>query len=98
MVYCDKFAPIEKKDAISQFNQLLIEQGKTHEEQVLSIKYPGLQPTEFETPEEGFRLVLESMNRDPPAISGAPVFYLPEAWFLGYLEAKLYSEYSYIES
>ncbi len=78
MVYCNKFAPQEKKDPISEFDQLLMEQGKVHEDQVLKEKYPGLEKAKFETLEDGFKLVLEAMEKGSTAISGAPVFYLPQ--------------------
>ena len=50
MVYCEKFAPPEKKDPLTEFDQLLMEQGKVHENQVLKEKYPGLEKAQFESP------------------------------------------------
>jgi predicted RecB family nuclease len=78
MVYCEKFAPPDKKDPLTEFDQLLMEEGKNHENQVLKEKYPGLKKAQFETLEEGFKLVLEAMKRGSNAISGAPIFYLPQ--------------------
>jgi uncharacterized protein len=78
MVYCNNFVSPEMKDPISEYGQLLMKEGKIHEGQVLAEKYPGLKPTEFVTPEAGFRLVLEAMQKGIEAVTNAPVFYLPE--------------------
>lgn len=78
MVYCNKFAPIEKRDKLSEFDQFIMKQGKVHEDQVLKDKYPRLEREKFETPEEGFKLVLQAMAKGATAISGAPVFFLPQ--------------------
>jgi uncharacterized protein len=103
MVYCEKFAPPEKKDALSEFDQLLMEQGKVHEDKVLKDKYPGLEKAKFETLEAGFKLVLEAMKKGFTAISGAPVFYLPQGLtgVVDVLEKRtsapsLFGEYHYI--
>ncbi|GAI08974.1 unnamed protein product, partial [marine sediment metagenome] len=39
MVYCGKFGPEGKKDAITQYQELLFDQGKTHEIQVIKTTY-----------------------------------------------------------
>ncbi|MGH8573726.1 MAG: hypothetical protein ACREX8_14305, partial [Gammaproteobacteria bacterium] len=77
-VWCDRFAPPEAKDYADEFTKLLFEQGREHEARVLSERFPNAQQVKYETPEEGFRLVLESMARGAPAIHGGPAFYLPE--------------------
>ena len=78
MIFCEKFVSSEKKDPLSEFDQLLMAEGKVHEGQVLEEKYPGLEKAKFETLEDGFKLVLEAMKKGSSAISGAPVFYLPQ--------------------
>jgi len=78
MVYCEKYGPIERKDPDSQYNDLLFEQGRTHEKQVVETNYPEAEKLEFATPVEGFKLLLEGMARGSKALCGLPAFYLPE--------------------
>jgi len=78
MVYCNKFAPEEKKDLLPEYNKLLFEQGKAHEDQVIAANYPGVEKVPFKTLEEGFRSLLQGMSDGAKVICGAPVFYLPE--------------------
>jgi uncharacterized protein len=103
MFHCNKFAPPENKDPISEFDQLLMQQGIAHEDQVLKERYPGLEKAKFETLEEGFKLVLEAMKKGSKAISGAPVFYLPQG-LMGIADAlekktsapSIFGKYHYI--
>jgi predicted RecB family nuclease len=78
MLYCEKFVSENEKDPLSEFDQLLMAEGKVHEDQVLKEKFPGLEKTKFKTLEDGFKLSLEAMKKGSRAISGAPVFYLPQ--------------------
>jgi uncharacterized protein len=78
IVYCNIFAPEKKKDPLPEYERLLFEQGKLHEEQVIATNYPGVQKVSFKTPQQGFKLLLEEMRRGVSVICGAPVFYLPE--------------------
>ena len=78
MVYCDKFGPEDKKDAITQYQELLFEQGKNHEIQVIEDTYPEAEALEYETPEEGFKMLLGEMNKGVKILCGLPAFYLPE--------------------
>ena len=78
MVHCDKFAPEDKKDTLTQYQQLLFDQGSTHETQVIETTYPEAEKLEYETPEEGFRMLLEGMNEGLGVLCGLPAFYLPE--------------------
>ena len=78
MIYCDKFGPEDKKDTITQYQELLFDQGKTHEIQVIETTYPETEKLEYETPEQGFKLLLEEMNKGVNILCGLPAFYLPE--------------------
>ena len=78
MVHCEKFGPEEMKDALTQYQQLLFDQGRTHEAHVIETAYPEAEKLTFETPEEGFRMLLEGMNEGVGVVCGLPVFYLPE--------------------
>ena len=78
MVHCDKFAPQEKKDPLNEYDQLLFDQGKTHENQVISTSYPGLKKVKYESLEEGFKLLLIEMKTGASVVCGLPVFYKPE--------------------
>jgi len=78
MVYCEKFRPEDKKDALTQYQRMLFDQGRAHELQVIETKYPEAEKLEYETPEEGFRMLLEGMNEGVKVLCGLPAFYLPE--------------------
>lgn len=77
-VWCDLHAPEEAKDPISEYLKLLMEQGKNHEEQTVASLYPEAEKVTYVKPEEGFRIVLESMRDGVAAVHNAPIFYLPE--------------------
>jgi len=76
--WCEIHAPEEEKDPIDHFRRLLFEQGRRHEAELLQDLYPDIEPISWDTPEEGFRYVLEFMASGGSALGGAPLFYLPE--------------------
>ncbi|AMM40833.1 RecB family nuclease [Candidatus Desulfofervidus auxilii] len=78
MVHCEKFGPEDKKDPLTQYQEMLFDQGKMHETQVIEIKYPEAEKLEYETLEEGFRMLLEGMRKGVRVLCGLPAFYLPE--------------------
>jgi uncharacterized protein len=78
MVYCEKFGPEDKKDPLTRYDELLFEQGKAHETQVIRERYPEAKKLEYKTSEEGFRMLLEGMKRGSVVLCGLPAFYLPE--------------------
>lgn len=78
MVYCEKFGPEDKKDQLTQYQKMLFEQGKNHETQVIETEYPEAEKLEYKTLEEGFRMLLEGMNKGVRVLCGLPAFYLPE--------------------
>lgn len=78
-IHCDKFVSEKEKDNISNYQKLLFQRGKEHETQTVQNKYPGIVPIPFTTPEEGFKLALESMFSGTNVLHGMPVFYLPES-------------------
>lgn len=77
-VWCDLHAPEEAKEPISEYQKLLMEQGKRHEEQTVASSYPEAEKIIYVTPEEGFRIILELMRDGVAAMHNAPIFYLPE--------------------
>jgi len=79
MVYCNKFGPGEKKDPENEYTNLLFEQGKAHEKQVIESNYPGLKPIKYTSLREGFNVLLEAMAQGVRVVTEMPVFYLPEA-------------------
>lgn len=78
MVHCEKFGPKDKKDALTQYQEMLFDQGRMHETKVIETEYPEAEKLEYETPEEGFRMLLEGMNKGVKVLCGLPAFYLPE--------------------
>ncbi len=84
-IYCNKFVPENEKDTKSEYQQLLFERGNEHETQTVQAKYPDMEPISFATPQEGFKMVLESMAKGSKVMHGMPVFYLPEG-LVGYAD------------
>jgi len=78
MIYCERFVAEDEKDAPSPYRELLLERGIEHERRVIERTCPGYRPPVFETPEKGFRILLEEMARGAPVIGGLPLFSLPE--------------------
>jgi len=78
MLYCDHFAPEEKKDPITEFMKLLFEQGRNHEKKYVTEIYPDMVPIKFVDPREGFLKMLEAMRGGVWAMHGMPIFYLKE--------------------
>ncbi len=78
MVHCQKFGPEDKKDALTQYQKLLFDQGISHEAQAIEAIYPDAEKLEYETPEEGFRLLLEGMSQSVRVLCRLPAFYLPQ--------------------
>jgi len=84
-IHCDKFVSEKEKDSISEYQKLLFKRGREHEVQTIQKKYPEIVPIPFTTPEEGFKLALESMFSGSNVLHGMPVFYLPES-LLGFVD------------
>ncbi len=78
MVYCDKFAPQDKKDPINEYDKLLLEQGKKHEKDTIASNYPELKPVQYKSLEEGFMMLLLEMKKGSQVMCGMPAFYKPE--------------------
>jgi uncharacterized protein len=78
MVYCDKFAPKDKKDPQTEHQKYLMELGLKHEKNIISSSYPDAEKFTYTSAEEGFKQVISGMNSGVRAISGAPIIYLPE--------------------
>ena len=78
MIYCDYFAPEDKKDPITEFMKLLFEQGKTHEKKYVTETYPKMVPIKFATPQEGFWKLLEAMRDGVAVMYRMPIFYLKD--------------------
>lgn len=77
-IWCDLNAPEEEKDPLSEYGRFLLEQGQQHEEKTVIAAYPEMKKISYITPEEGFRIVLESMRDGIKAMHNMPIFYLPE--------------------
>ncbi len=77
-IHCEKFVSSEKKDSMSPYRELLLARGLEHEHRTIARKYPQCRPINFETPEAGFRTILEEMAKGTDVICGLPLFFLPE--------------------
>ena len=77
-IFCETFVSSEKKEPISPYRELLFERGREHERRVIEKAFPSCRRFHYETPEEGFRRLLDEMASGAEVISGPPLFYLPE--------------------
>lgn len=77
-IWCDLNAPEKAKDPLSEFDKLLLEQGRQHEIKTVTAAYPEAEKISYATPKEGFRLGLEAMQEGIVAMHNIPIFYLPE--------------------
>src|SRR5512139_1927468 len=71
-IYCEKFVSPEEKDPMSPYRELLLERGLEHERKTIEANYPECRAIHYETPEEGFRKILEEMTRGADVICGLP--------------------------
>ncbi len=76
-IHCNKFAPEEEKDEISEYDKLLSQKGQEHEIQTIHANYPKMSTIQFTTRENGFKLAIESMISGTNALHGMPIYYLP---------------------
>jgi len=77
-IHCDRFAPEAEKDEITAFEELLFQRGNDHEDQTVRDKFPNSVTMPFERPEDGFKLIIDSMVSGTDVLHGAPIYYLPE--------------------
>ncbi|MGZ3596269.1 MAG: hypothetical protein ACXVAD_11925, partial [Syntrophales bacterium] len=77
-IFCEAFVSAEKRDPMSPYRELLLERGREHERRVIDTAFPSCRRFHYETPEEGFRRLLNEMASGVEVISGPPLFYLPE--------------------
>ena len=80
-VHCEKFAPIIDKDPIPEYLKLLFEKGREHEEQTVSKMHPDATKLYFETMEDGFKQILDSMILGTEIFHGVPIYFMPEGMY-----------------
>ena len=80
-IHCNKFAPEHEKDEITEYQKLLFQRGKDHETQTVHQRYPDITKLTYTNPEEGFKIVLESMVSGTELFHGIPIYYLPEGLY-----------------
>ena len=73
-IYCETFVSSEEKDPMSPYRELLLERGREHERRVIETAFPSCRRLHYETPEEGFRRLLDEMASGAEVISGLPCF------------------------
>lgn len=78
LVFCNKFVAKDKQDTLDEYQTLLANRGKEHEEFICKDRYPGMVPIEFKTDEEGFQFLLSELKKGTSALRGMPIFYMPE--------------------
>jgi uncharacterized protein len=77
-IFCEKFVPASEKDPLNPYRELLQERGIEHEAAVLERLYPGYERIPFADGMEGFKYLLNKMERGVDVICGLPLLYLPE--------------------
>ena len=81
-LYCNNFVDISEMDKIKDtYLDELNKMGNKHEEKVNQEEFPNSEPIRFDTPEDGFRKVLDSMTSKTTAMLNAPLYYLPEGLY-----------------
>ena len=80
-IHCNKFAPADERDEMTEYQKLLFQRGNEHETQIVSDNYPDMATIPFSTPEDGFRLAIESMVSGTDALHGMPIYYLPDGLY-----------------
>ena len=77
-LFCKYHGDPTKIDPPDPFLQALSIKGSEHEDTVLESDYPEMEEISFDTPEEGFMLLLKAMSKGTKAISNFPMFYLSD--------------------
>ena len=81
-LYCKYFGDPSERDPIpDQYLEKLAEIGKKHEVDINKELFPDTIPVSFDTPEEGFRAVIESMKGGTLVFLGAPLYYKPDGMY-----------------
>ncbi len=78
ITWCDAFAPPEEREPESKYLHLLFERGIQHEKNVRATMFPDAVQIPLLSFEKGFEQVLEECRKGVSALTGAPIFYLPE--------------------
>jgi predicted RecB family nuclease len=78
MVYCQKFAPEEKKDPLTEYQKMIFEQSEIHRQCVIEEKYPSPERRGYTSQENGYKILLEGMNEGVDVLCDLPVVYVPE--------------------
>ena len=76
-IHCNKFVDKNEQDEITEYLQLLSQQGIEHESKTVQEKYPDITIIPYTNAEDGFKLTLESMMSGTNVLSGMPIYYLP---------------------
>ncbi|MGD2249365.1 MAG: TM0106 family RecB-like putative nuclease [Candidatus Methanofastidiosia archaeon] len=78
MVYCERFVSEDKKDPEPEYQKMLFEQSRLHKQCIIEKRYGKSEEIEFKSRENGFKILLESMNKAIDILCRLPAFYMPE--------------------
>lgn len=78
LLYCNHFVDQSEMDPVDEYQAQLSEQGVRHETAVVTDRYPDAELLPPMKPEDGFKHGLESMMNGVGAMSGCPLYYLPD--------------------
>jgi len=103
IIWCDEFAPPEKRDVQSEYVHLLFERGVDHEEAVRKTLFSDAVKISLESFEHGFKEVIEHCKSGSRLMVGAPLYFL-EKDFHGVVDVlercnnhpSLFGNYHYI--
>ena len=74
-LYCDLFADPKFKDKKTEYQEMLFKAGRDHETNVIKDEYPQAEEIRVTDRKEGFKLLLEAMQKGSEALHDFPVFF-----------------------
>ncbi len=77
-IHCNRFVSKEEQDPITEYQKLLFQRGRDHENQTVREKFPEMSEISFDTPENGFKSTIDAMVSGKDTLHGMPIYYLPE--------------------
>jgi predicted RecB family nuclease len=78
MVYCERFVSEDRKDPLTEYQNMIFEQSQIHRQSVIESKYGRPEIREYDSKENGFSILLDKMSKGTDVLCDMPAFYMPE--------------------
>ncbi|MBU7022817.1 MAG: TM0106 family RecB-like putative nuclease [Theionarchaea archaeon] len=78
MVYCERFGSEDKKDSLTEYQNMVFEQSQIHRQSVIESMYGRPEIREYDSKENGFSILLDRMSKGTDVLCDMPAFYMPE--------------------